>query len=190
MMAARKRQLQPVPGPEKDAGAFRTISEVADELDVRKHVLRFWEGKFPQLKPMKRAGNRRLYRPEDLELLLGIKHLLHGEGYTIKGVQRILKEDGVDAVKTLGKAVVGPAANAAAHASSARASARKPATPAEAKRSSTAPTPLRPRPTQSVPVLRDAVEIAIKELEASRMVLLGETEGSETPARRGATRQR
>lgn len=83
----------------KAVDAFRTISEVADELDVPKHVLRFWENRFPQIRPMKRGGGRRYYRPEDLDLLRGIKHLLHSEGYTIKGVQKILRESGVDAVK-------------------------------------------------------------------------------------------
>lgn len=83
----------------KAADAFRTISEVADELDVQKHVLRFWENKFPQLHPMKRGGGRRYYRPEDMDLLRGIQHLLRNEGYTIKGVQKILREQGVDEVK-------------------------------------------------------------------------------------------
>jgi len=87
----------------KTADAFRTISEVAGELDVPKHVLRFWEGKFPQVRPMKRGGGRRYYRPEDLELLRGIRHLLHAEGYTIKGVQKILREQGVDEVKASAK---------------------------------------------------------------------------------------
>ncbi len=85
----------------KAAEAFRTIGEVADELDVPKHVLRFWEAKFPQIRPMKRGGGRRYYRPEDMELLRGIRHLLHAEGYTIKGVQKILREQGIDQVKTL-----------------------------------------------------------------------------------------
>lgn len=85
----------------KAAEAFRTIGEVADELDVPKHVLRFWEGKFPQIRPMKRGGGRRYYRPEDMELLRGIRHLLHAEGYTIKGVQKILREQGIEQVKTL-----------------------------------------------------------------------------------------
>jgi DNA-binding transcriptional MerR regulator len=84
----------------KSSDAFKTIGEVSDGLDVPKHVLRFWEGKFPQLKPMKRGGGRRFYRPEDVVLLKGIHHLLHAAGYTIKGVQRILREHGVDAVKT------------------------------------------------------------------------------------------
>jgi DNA-binding transcriptional MerR regulator len=96
--------------------AFRTISEVADDLDVPKHVLRFWEVKFPQIRPMKRGGGRRYYRPEDMVLLRGIQHLLHAEGYTIKGVQKILREQGIEQVKLHGLAaaaagqgaVVGP----------------------------------------------------------------------------------
>lgn len=79
---------------EKSPDAFRTISEVAEELDLPQHVLRFWETKFPQIRPLKRGGGRRYYRPDDVELLRGIRHLLYGEGYTIRGVQRILKEDG------------------------------------------------------------------------------------------------
>lgn len=79
---------------DKAAEAFRTISEVADELDLPQHVLRFWETKFSQVKPMKRGGGRRYYRPEDVSLLKGIRQLLYGEGYTIKGVQRILREHG------------------------------------------------------------------------------------------------
>jgi DNA-binding transcriptional MerR regulator len=75
--------------------AFRTISEVADELDLPQHVLRFWETRFRDIKPMKRGGGRRYYRPDDVDLLRGIRHLLYGEGYTIRGVQRILREQGV-----------------------------------------------------------------------------------------------
>jgi DNA-binding transcriptional MerR regulator len=77
-------------GPE----AFRTISEVADDLNLPQHVLRFWETRFTQIRPMKRGGGRRYYRPDDVELLRGIRHLLYSEGYTIRGVQRILKEQG------------------------------------------------------------------------------------------------
>lgn len=80
---------------DKSPEAFRTISEVADELDVPQHVLRFWESKFSQIKPMKRGGGRRYYRPNDIELLRGIRHLLYGEGYTIRGVQKILREQGI-----------------------------------------------------------------------------------------------
>ena len=79
---------------DKAPDAFRTIREVADELDVPQHVLRFWESRFAQIKPLKRAGGRRYYRPDDLDLLRGIRHLLYGEGYTIRGVQRILREQG------------------------------------------------------------------------------------------------
>lgn len=80
---------------EKSAEAFRTISEVAEDLDLPQHVLRFWETRFLQIKPLKRAGGRRYYRPDDIELLRAIRQLLYSEGYTIKGVQKILKEQGV-----------------------------------------------------------------------------------------------
>ncbi len=83
---------------EKSAEAFRTISEVAQDLDLPQHVLRFWESRFAQIKPLKRGGGRRYYRPEDIELLRAIRRLLYGEGYTIKGVQKILKEQGVRGV--------------------------------------------------------------------------------------------
>jgi DNA-binding transcriptional MerR regulator len=89
--------------PEKSPDAFRTITEVADDLDVPQHVLRFWETRFPQIKPLKRGGGRRYYRPDDVDLLKGIRHLLYGEGYTIKGVQRILKEDGLRFVQGVGR---------------------------------------------------------------------------------------
>ncbi len=78
----------------KSASAFRTISEVSKELGLPQHVLRFWESKFSQIKPMKRGGGRRYYRPEDLDLLRRIRDLLYEEGYTIKGVQKLLKESG------------------------------------------------------------------------------------------------
>lgn len=81
----------------KSKEAFRTISEAANELDVPQHVLRFWETKFSQIRPMKRAGNRRYYRPEDVELLRVVRHHLYDDGYTIKGVQKLLKEQGVKA---------------------------------------------------------------------------------------------
>lgn len=79
---------------DKAPDAFRTISEVAGELDLPQHVLRFWETRFNQIKPLKRGGGRRYYRPQDVELLRGIRHLLYSEGYTIRGVQRILREQG------------------------------------------------------------------------------------------------
>jgi DNA-binding transcriptional MerR regulator len=86
---------------EKAPGAFRTISEVAQELEVPQHVLRFWESRFREIKPMKRGGGRRYYRPDDLDLLRGIRHLLYGEGYTIRGVQRLLREQGVRFVQNV-----------------------------------------------------------------------------------------
>ena len=86
---------------DKAPDAFRTISEVAGDLDIPQHVLRFWETRFTQIKPMKRSGGRRYYRPDDVDLLRGIRHLLYSEGYTIRGVQRILKEHGIKAVQGL-----------------------------------------------------------------------------------------
>jgi DNA-binding transcriptional MerR regulator len=86
---------------EKAPDAFRTISEVAQDLDIPQHVLRFWETRFAQIKPMKRSGGRRYYRPDDVDLLKGIRRLLYSEGYTIRGVQRILKEHGIKSVQSL-----------------------------------------------------------------------------------------
>lgn len=79
---------------DKSPDAFRTISEVAEELDLPQHVLRFWETRFSQIKPMKRGGGRRYYRPQDVELIKGIRHMLYDQGYTIKGVQKLLRENG------------------------------------------------------------------------------------------------
>jgi DNA-binding transcriptional MerR regulator len=101
----------------KSADAFRSISEASDELGVPPHVLRFWEGKFVQIKPMKRTGGRRFYRPEDMALLAGIRNLLEIDGYTIKGVQKVLRDQGVGWVRRRGvgdvvedKAAAGPPA--------------------------------------------------------------------------------
>ncbi|WP_273720718.1 MULTISPECIES: MerR family transcriptional regulator [unclassified Bartonella] len=87
---------------DKSSDAFRTISEVAELLELPQHVLRFWETRFRQIKPMKRGGGRRYYRPADVDLLNGIKQLLYDQGYTIKGVQRLLKENGVAFVTAFG----------------------------------------------------------------------------------------
>lgn len=96
---------------EKSAEAYRTISEVAQDLDLPQHVLRFWETRFIQIKPLKRGGGRRYYRPEDIDLLRAIRHLLYGEGYTIKGVQKILKEQGARTIAAAygGAGVLAPA---------------------------------------------------------------------------------
>jgi DNA-binding transcriptional MerR regulator len=102
---------------EKAPDAFRTISEVAEDLDVPQHVLRFWESRFPQIKPMKRAGGRRYYRPDDVDLLRGIKHLLYGVGYTIRGVQGVFREKGPKFIQQVWQSDAAlPAAGAAAEA--------------------------------------------------------------------------
>ena len=106
----------------KSPDAFRTISEVAEELDLPQHVLRFWETRFSQIKPLKRGGGRRYYRPDDVLLLRGIRQLLYGEGYTIRGVQRILREQGVRYAVGLG----GDAAAARASGTAASSSAEPP----------------------------------------------------------------
>ncbi|MGE5266015.1 MAG: MerR family transcriptional regulator [Deltaproteobacteria bacterium] len=165
----------------KAAEAFRTISEVASDLDVPKHVLRFWEAKFPQIRPMKRGGGRRYYRPEDLELLKGIRRLLHAEGYTIKGVQKILREQGVDQVKAFahittaektkprrGKAdgTLGNAPAASNHSA--------PAKPANSKQA---------RAAETHAQIGSVLQKAIAELQACRRLLLGEAEPQTETAR-------
>ena len=87
----------------KSPDAFRTISEAAEELDLPQHVLRFWETRFAQIKPMKRGGGRRYYRPADVDLLKGIRHLLYDKGYTIRGVQRILRQEGIPHAVAIGR---------------------------------------------------------------------------------------
>lgn len=99
----------------KSPDAFRTISEVADDLGLPQHVLRFWETRFSQIKPLKRGGGRRYYRPEDVDLLRGIKHLLYEEGYTIRGLQRILKEQGNKFVISVGRGDIEVGLEAASH---------------------------------------------------------------------------
>jgi DNA-binding transcriptional MerR regulator len=95
---------------EKAPDAFRTISEVAEEINVPQHVLRFWESRFTQIRPLKRGGGRRYYRPDDIDLLRGVRHLLYGEGYTIRGVQRILREEGLAFVQSVWRDAERPAA--------------------------------------------------------------------------------
>ena len=153
----------------KSAEAFRTIGEVAEELEIPKHVLRFWEGRFPQIRPMKRGGGRRYYRPEDMELLRGIRALLHAEGYTIRGVQKILREHGVDQVKAAARR--GPAPEVVtAPAPTARKRGRKPiASPAASV--SMPPLPAAQGSTRDANVL---VFAAIRELQIARAILLGQ----------------
>jgi len=92
---------------EKSPDAFRTISEVAEELDLPQHVLRFWETRFNQIKPMKRGGGRRYYRPQDVELIKGIRYMLYEQGYTIKGVQKLLRENGNQFLVAIGSGDLG-----------------------------------------------------------------------------------
>ncbi|MGF1651024.1 MAG: MerR family transcriptional regulator [Hyphomicrobiaceae bacterium] len=158
---------EPSAGADKAAEAFRTISEVADVLDVPMHVLRFWEQKFPALKPMKRGGGRRFYRPEDVRLIVGLKHLLHAEGYTIKGVQKILREEGVEFVKALGDGSMASSGSDAA-TSGVQSAARGAGSPSG--RSAARPA----SPIRAVPMMRDAIELAISELEECRAILRGE----------------
>ncbi len=103
----------------KEPTAFRTISEASEELGVAQHVLRHWEDVFSPVRPMRRAGGRRLYRLQDIELLRGIMRLLHEEGYTTKGVQKILKSDGAEHVSAIGRGEVAPSSAGTADVTSA-----------------------------------------------------------------------
>ena len=156
---------------DKAADAFRTISEVADELDVPKHVLRFWEIRFPQIKPMKRGGGRRYYRPADLELLRGIRHLLHNEGYTIKGVQKILREQGVEQVKNSLLAATSPTTRSATTAA---------VPPPAAGRVKRRDSPTSGRSSRAGAPPRDrkaAIAMMIRELQSARDILAGKPAG-------------
>lgn len=136
---------------EKSADAFRTISEVADELEVPQHVLRFWETKFAQIRPLKRGGGRRYYRPEDIDLLRAIRGLLYDKGYTIKGVQKLIREGGL-------KLADGSAA------------VEFPAAPAEEADSSASEAPR--RPVADLPLFRATLsEGQVREVKAIRAEL-------------------
>jgi DNA-binding transcriptional MerR regulator len=174
----------------KSAEAFRTIGEVAEELDVPKHVLRFWEGKFPQIRPMKRGGGRRYYRPEDMELLRGIRHLLHAEGYTIKGVQKILREQGIDQVKRASRAALALAAADGEKRKRGRKPLSDPDRKAEAE-----PTPPGKQSAASLTEAsrshsEDVIASAVKELRLIRQILLGQQKSSTDPDAPSARRAR
>ena len=169
----------------KAAEAFRTISEVADDLGIQKHVLRFWEVKFSQIRPMKRGGGRRYYRPEDMELLRGIRQLLHRDGYTIKGVQKILREQGVDAVKERARSEEEKRNLAAAQA------AQRANPPVEDKPADTAPLARggrRGRPRAGTPDRAEALDAVIAELIRCRDLLAGKS-ASEPSERVGKARR-
>lgn len=170
----------------KSAEAFRTIGEVADELEIPKHVLRFWEGRFPQIRPMKRGGGRRYYRPEDMELLRGIRTLLHAEGYTIRGVQKILREHGVDQVKAAARRSVAPqgaTADGTAAAPQARKRGRKPIVAPAASVSLRQDGPAAPESKSPSCAMNVHVLSAIRELQIARAILLGQPVAQSTSSR-------
>lgn len=160
---------------EKSPDAFRTISEVAEELNVPQHVLRFWETRFTQIKPMKRAGGRRYYRPADVDLVRGIRALLYGEGYTIRGVQRIFKEESTGYVVGVGRGEIKPRAGDAIH-EGAPLPGRAPAAPRMGK-GATGVALSRPRDEPPKVVHRlstaqsDALKAALKDLVDARKLL-------------------
>jgi DNA-binding transcriptional MerR regulator len=166
---------------DKSPDAYRTISEVAEDLDLPQHVLRFWETRFPQIKPLKRGGGRRYYRPDDVALIIGLKTLLYGQGFTIKGVQRILKEQGVRHVQAIGRGQASaPVAGAGGQGSTSVATAMQPApvVPVQAPSNATAPPGMRtPAPLMvAMPQLaeyamRAHIEAALSELSAARRAL-------------------
>lgn len=112
---------------DKSPDAFRTISEVAEDLDLPQHVLRFWETRFTQIKPMKRGGGRRYYRPQDVDLIKGIRHLLYDQGYTIKGVQKLLRDNGNQFIAAVGSGDMAAVASIAARKQEAAQAAHQPA---------------------------------------------------------------
>ena len=155
---------------EKGPDAFRTISEVADDLDLPQHVLRFWESRFPQIHPLKRGGGRRYYRPDDVELLRGIRHLLYGEGYTIRGVQRILKEEGPRYVQAIWRDAEADALAASQHD--------------DAQEWVDAGHPGRPRKNEQEPAQRGGALTGFLNLLPSR-----KSEAVDEPAKRSAKRR-
>ncbi len=158
---------------DKAPEAFRTISEVAEQLDVPQHVLRFWETRFSQIRPMKRGGGRRYYRPADVDLLKGIRTLLYGEGYTIRGAQKILKDNGIAHVTGIGRGEV-EVVPAEEPAKPGRKSVAKP-TAAEAAREKTAMSAVRQEVTvvhELTPAQIDELRLVLTDLAAARRLLV------------------
>lgn len=153
---------------EKSPDAFRTISEASTELRVPQHVLRFWETKFTHIKPMKRAGGRRYYRPGDLQLLRGIRGLLYDEGYTIRGVQRIFKEEGAGYVDGVGRGDIKPRKGDAI-----REGVPLPGTAKAAPRKGAAAAPLPIAEKPLVPSQTESLRAALKDLTDARKILDG-----------------
>jgi DNA-binding transcriptional MerR regulator len=152
---------------DKSVDAFRTISEVGEDLDLPQHVLRFWETRFTQIKPMKRGGGRRYYRPVDIDLIKGIRHLLYDRGYTIKGAQRLLKDNGIAFVQALGTGDVEAARSIA-----------------ERKQAADGPALIQPSATQTAMVDNDIIVGKTKTPISRRIFGLGgrdETQAQNTP---------
>ncbi len=158
---------------DKAPEAFRTISEVAEQLDVPQHVLRFWETRFSQIRPMKRGGGRRYYRPEDVDLLKGIRTLLYGEGYTIRGAQKILKDNGVAHVVGIGRGEISVEAGEGKAAGETRPAAPKPKQPERevAAAENTGRTQTRVV-HELTPAQIDELRLALTDLAAARRLLL------------------
>lgn len=164
---------------DKAPEAFRTISEVAEQLDVPQHVLRFWETRFSQIRPMKRGGGRRYYRPADVDLLKGIRTLLYGEGYTIRGAQKILKDQGVAHVVAIGRGeITAEPADENDNGARKQAATLSPASPApQPERSTMRPAEQSGRIQTRVvheltPAQIDELRLALTDLAAARRLLL------------------
>ncbi len=159
---------------DKAPEAFRTISEVAEQLDVPQHVLRFWETRFSQIRPMKRGGGRRYYRPADVDLLKGIRALLYGEGYTIRGVQKILKEQGLAHVVGIGRGEIAVEPSDEEGTSSRRPAPAEPRMP-ETSRPAADPHTGRAQTRvvhELTPAQIDELRLALTDLAAARRLLL------------------
>jgi DNA-binding transcriptional MerR regulator len=161
---------------DKSPDAYRTISEVADDLGLPQHVLRFWETRFTQIKPLKRGGGRRYYRPDDIDLVKGIKHLLYGTGFTIKGVQKILKDQGPKHVQTIGKTGQAPSP----HVTSPNLEPPEPVPRAEER---VLPPSLVPPVAPSQPIVRPALAGSAEDLAA---LIAPSMKGPARPAKRRA----
>ncbi len=184
---------------DKAPDAFRTISEVADEIDVPQHVLRFWESRFTQIKPMKRGGGRRYYRPDDVDLLRGVRHLLYGEGYTIRGVQRILRDEGAAFVQNVWRPGAElpppPDANdepegfvedvAETHAEPSLFSRSGEAAPAERREPTIVPGPAARPSAQSGKAAEDTLRLVLGELVACRRLIDAALAGNDAAGQDG-----
>jgi DNA-binding transcriptional MerR regulator len=157
---------------DKAPDAFRTISEAAEDLGLEQHVLRFWETRFSQIKPLKRGGGRRYYRPDDIDFLRGLKHLLHDQRYTIKGVQKIVKEQGAKSVVAAGKTGFVAASGETAQARPQPQRAPRPIEMLASRQASQAPAAaLQPVSLSPDAGMREMLEAALADLMAAKQLL-------------------